>query len=67
MKILLVRHKIPSDCKKPGISDLIGFYTIKFIDPDDSIALNPNEIPMVTFRQRITKAGFRLDHRDLNG
>ena len=29
------------------------------VDPDDSIALNPNEIPMVTFRQRITKAGFQ--------
>ena len=24
------------------------------IDPDDSIALNPNEIPLVTFRKRIT-------------
>ena len=25
------------------------------LDPDDSIALNPNEIPIVTFRQRISK------------
>ena len=24
------------------------------LDPDDSIALNPNEIPLVTFRKRIT-------------
>ena len=23
------------------------------LDPDDSIALNPNEIPLVTFRKRI--------------
>ena len=40
----------------PGSSDLIGF-----VDPDNSIALNPNEIPMVTFRQRITKAGLHVE------
>ena len=38
------------------------FYVeIVSLDPDDSIALNPNEIPMVTFRQRITKAGFQSE------
>ena len=24
------------------------------LDPDDSITLNPNEIPLVTFRKRIS-------------
>lgn len=57
-------YLLPSYENTLGNTNLISFNLslLNYLDPDDSIALNPNEIPMVTFRQRITKVGFQIQN-----